>query len=170
MNTKSAMKLASLSVLTVGLLTSFNSFAETNTQEAGAAGASHALVHRVSHSLASDRTYSQSGNAGYKWAKNTNAASDTTAWAHANASQAGYKWASAESRSAASSDQGYAAAANYQWGSMNFSEQAAYKWGLRSFSDQSAYKWGLRSFSDQTAYKWGLRSFADQSAYKWGLR
>ncbi|MFV8818327.1 hypothetical protein [Haliea sp. E17] len=169
MTTKSALKIASIGTLAAVLLTPLSSLAEVNSQSTGATQSSHSLVHRVSHTLANDRTYAASGNSGYKWAKGTQATETSATWATKANAQAGYKWNNAVAAEQ-NNEQGYASNANYQWGSMSFSEQSAYKWGLRNFSEQSAYKWGLRNFPEQSAYKWGLRSFSEQSAYKWGLR
>ncbi|MEH6585281.1 MAG: hypothetical protein V7720_01925, partial [Halioglobus sp.] len=153
MNTYKAIKLAGLTTVAVTLLVPSISMAEVDqTAQSG-----QNLVHRVSHSLADAKSYTRSGNAGYKWGKSSQANESEAQWADNTPARSGYKWGNTSSEPKADSPS-YAGTSNYQWGSMSFSEQSAYKWGLRSFADQSAYKWGLRSFADQSAYKWGLRS------------
>ena len=167
MTTFKAIKSAGLTTAAIALLVPNISMAEV--EQTNATQSSHNLVHRVSHSLADAKTYTRSGEAGYKWGKTAEAQPSHAAWTDNAPARSGYKWANAETNG---EDQApsYAGASNYQWGSMSFSEQSVYRWGLRSFSDQTVYRWGLRSFSDQTVYRWGLRSFSDQTVYRWGLR
>ena len=167
MNTLKAVKAAGLASIATALLIPSISMAEVN--QTGAEQSSQNLVHRVSHSLADAKSYTRSGNAGYKWGKSAQTNESNSQWAENEPTRSGYKWSNSSS-TPKTETQTYAGTSGYQWGSMSFSEQSAYRWGLRSFADQSAYRWGLRSFADQSAYRWGLRSFADQSAYRWGLR
>ncbi len=167
MTTYRAIKAAGLASAAIAMLVPSISMAEV--EQTTATQGTHNLVHRVSHSLAEAKSYTRSGNAGYKWGKSVEETTANSAWADNAPARSGYKWANAES-DVKQTEQSYAGNSNFQWGSMSFSEQSVYKWGLRNFSDQSVYKWGLRSFSDQTVYKWGLRNFSDQTVYKWGLR
>ena len=167
MKTYKAIKAAGLISAATALLVPSISVAEV--EQTAATQGSHNLVHRVSHSLADAKSYTRTGNAGYKWGKTAEASTATAAWADNAPTRSGYKWANADSKDK-QTEQTYAGSSDYQWGSMSFSEQSVYRWGLRSFSDQSVYRWGLRNFSDQTVYRWGLRNFSDQTVYRWGLR
>ncbi len=138
MTTYSAAKLATLGGLTLALLSPNLTLA--GSEQTASAEGSQNLVHRVSHSLADAKSYTRSGNAGYKWGKTTQPATATSEWADNTPAQAGYKWGKADTQPEVET---YADNAGYQWGSMSFSEQSAYNWGLRYFADQSAYSWGL---------------------------
>ena len=166
MKTYKAIKAAGLISAATALLVPSISVAEV--EQTAATQGSHNLVHRVSHSLADAKSYTRSGNAGYKWGKTAEASTATAAWADNAPTRSGYKWANADSKDK-QTEQTYAGSSDYQWGLRNFSEQTGYKWGLRNFSDQTGYKWGLNSYADQTGYKWGLNNFAEQTGYKWGL-
>ena len=167
MNTLKNLSYASIGTLALTLMAPSISVAEAD--QASSTNGAHNLVHRVSHSLANEDTYTASTGAGYKWGKKASQEEPTDSqWAEAP-SRGSYKWGN----SAASGNPdapAYAGSASYEWGTMSFSDQAGYRWGMRSFSDQAGYRWGMRSFSDQAGYRWGMRSFSDQTGYRWGMR
>ena len=176
--TMTTSKIKSLSAATIGGLAlavlSHTSAADQMTQ---APADGHSVVHRVTHSIAADTSYTAS-EAGYKWSRVQHSSpAAVNNWNTGKVEgQSGYKWSQARGNvnpnmygsSFAASN--YAEEAGYRWGLRNFSEQSGYRWGLRNFSEQSGYRWGLRNFSEQSGYRWGLRNFSEQSGYRWGLR
>ena len=165
MKTLKTLSIAGIGSIALTLMTPAISVAEIDQTAKSSNG--HSLVHRVSHSLASSKSYGHSATSGYKWGKKSAATESTQQWAESSERSSGYKWGN--STPAKSEAQSYAKS-GYQWGTMNFSEQAGYRWGMKSFSDQSGYRWGMKSFSDQSGYRWGMKSFSDQSGYRWGMK
>ncbi|TXS90110.1 hypothetical protein [Parahaliea aestuarii] len=130
-------------------------------------GAATSQVHQVTHSLATNATYTS--NAGYKWGRSTEAKTPAAHWARQAASQGeSYKWGqNSEAKQLGFSNTESTA---YSWGTESFADQSGYKWSIRSSADQAGYKWSIRSYADQAGYKWSIRSSADQAGYKWSIR
>ena len=168
MNSLNKAKAIGLAAATALVMAPGVGFAEVS-QKVHASEGGQSIIQRVSHSLAESKSYSRSGNAGYKWGKTADNTEPTAHWDANSSTSGGFKWKQSVSDKQAAAP-ALAVTSSFKWGSMSFSEQAAYRWGVRSFADQSAYRWGVRSDAEQSAYRWGVRSVADQAAYRWGVR
>ena len=168
MGTIKAIKVAGLSSVAAILMTPALSLAEVTQGDVTIGTGGHSLVHRVSHSLAGDKTYTRGTTAGYKWDQKSQRTESSAEWSENSAPRSGYKWG--DSATTKPTEQSYAGTSSYQWGSMSYADQSAFRWGVRSYADQSAFRWGVRSYADQSAFRWGVRSDSDQSAFRWGVR
>ena len=153
MNTFKILRYAGITSLALSIVSPSTVFAEVKSSSKS----SVSLVHRISHSLATDQTYTANGSAGYKWGRNSTESDPGAKWAESGSARGGYKWGTSVISESKPNQQPYAKAAAYHWDSMSSPEQAANKWGRRNFSEQTANKWGRRNFSEQTANKWGRR-------------
>ena len=160
MKTIKTLKIATLGTAALVLATPAISHAEVEQATATSSGNGHSLVHRVSHSLAAAKSYTNSGTSGYKWGKDLEPSSSSAEWAASSNTRSSYKWGNSSTGSA--DTQSYAGT-SYQWGTKGFSEQAGYRWGMKAFSDQAGYRWGMKTFSDQAGYRWGMKSYARQA-------
>ena len=126
MNTIKTLGYASVSTIAMALMAPSMSIADVSQASQGEAGN---LVHRVSHSLAGNESYTTSGPSGYKWGRKAEQSESKAAWTESTAARSGYKW-----------------------GDSSVSEPEA-----QSFAGNSSYKWGVRSFAEQSGYTLGCQ-------------
>ena len=148
----------------LALLAPSLSAAETARSSAEAAVNSGNVVHRVSHALAADTTYTAPGSlSGNKWAVKSVVEDSEVIWAESNKPSTGFKWSEA-------SESVNVEQAGSRWGRRNVAEQAGSRWGRRDFSEQAGSRWGRRNVAEQAGSRWGRRNVAEQAGSRWGRR
>jgi hypothetical protein len=147
MKTIKTLGYAGVSSIAMALMAPSLSLADVSQSSKGDAGN---LVHRVTHSLAGNESYTTNGPSGYKWGRKAEQSNSKATWAESTAGRSGYKWGDATVTEPEA--QAFAGNSSYQWGVRSFAEQAGYRWGVNSYADQTGYRWGVNSYADQTSY------------------
>jgi len=132
-------------IASVAMAVSVSSVMMETAQAKVVAGSDGTFVHRVTHTLASDASYSAAAS-GNKWAqKNVSKGQETNS----------------------GSESAFLEQTRNPWSRNDFSEQSRNPWSRNDFSEQSRNPWSRNDFSEQSRNPWSRNAFFEQSRNPW---
>ncbi len=165
MKTMKKVGYASIAGLALALLTPSLSMADSAFDRSGSSEGS--TVHRISHDLAMNESYTLTSASGNRWGKEAVPTLRDSSWATEARAQGGNRWSHTPSETSQASSSDFAKKSGNRWRRSDNAEQAGNRWRRSDIAEQAGNRWRRSDIAEQAGNRWRRSDIAEQAGNRW---